>query len=180
MGGMNVFFTGEGNNVMSEVACEPNGKCNVDQRSFKAHLSRWMAASIKRAGPVVRDNFMPKIQASAQAAAQQCSGGNDGNTCGLKWTNGATFDGSTGVGEQMAALQIIQANLIDSAADPVSEKKGGTSKGDPNAGAPSAASSTPQILKSKITTGDKAGAGILTFLVISAVIGACAWMAIGG
>ncbi|KAF2429238.1 hypothetical protein EJ08DRAFT_304525 [Tothia fuscella] len=30
------------NSVMFEVACETNGKGNVDQRSFKAYLSRWL------------------------------------------------------------------------------------------------------------------------------------------
>lgn len=158
---------------MFEVACETNGKCDVDQRSFKAHLSRWMAATIKLA-PWTSTTLLPLLQSSAKAAAATCTAGTDGNQCGLRWTLEAN-DGSIGVGEQMSALQVFQANLIMSAPGPLTNKTGGTSVGDPNAGT----NSNDNPLKfDVISTGDKAGAGIVTFLVLVTMFGGAYWMAL--
>jgi mannan endo-1,6-alpha-mannosidase len=158
---------------MYEVACEPNGKCNVDQRSFKAYLARWMAATTKMA-PYTYDIIMPKLQASAMAAAAVCTGGDDGNQCGLRWTESA-FDGSVGVGEQMSALEVIQSNLITKVPGPVTNKTGGTSKGNPSAG--TGGDNTPDLLHTgAITTGDKAGAGFLTVLILVGMVGGAWWM----
>lgn len=162
---------------MYEVACETNNACDTDQLSFKAYLSRWMAATIKVA-PFTQDIIMPKLQASAQAAAAQCSGGDDGVTCGTKWTQG-TWDGTQGVGQQMSALEVIQSNLINSVSGPVTNTTGGTSKGDASAGTSQGASTTPEILTSTITTGDKVGAALMTVIVVLNVVGAVVWMVIG-
>lgn len=99
-----------------EVACEANGKCDVDQRSFKAYLSRWMAASTLLA-PFTAETITPLLTASAKAAISTCTGGPDGNHCGLRWTLGSN-DGSLGVGEQMSAMQVVQGQLIASKAGP--------------------------------------------------------------
>jgi mannan endo-1,6-alpha-mannosidase len=163
-----LFFT---NNVMKEVACEDNGKCDVDQRSFKAYLSRWMAATTKLA-PWTEDTIMTRLSASAKAAVATCSGGADGNQCGLQWTTGS-FDGSMGVGEQMSVLEVIQSNLIGQVSGPVTNATGGTSKGDPSAGS----GAQPAINLNTITTGDKAGAGILTTLVLITMFCGSWWMA---
>jgi mannan endo-1,6-alpha-mannosidase len=80
--------------------------------SFKAYLSRWMAASTKVA-PWLYDDIKPYLAASAQAAALSCTGGDDGTTCGTRWWNNGVWDGATGVGQQMSALEVIQSNLID-------------------------------------------------------------------
>ncbi|KAF2454587.1 glycoside hydrolase [Lineolata rhizophorae] len=170
--GTSVFFSPDSPNVMYEVACEPNDKCNVDQRSFKAYLSRWMAATTKVA-PWTADYIMPKLQTSARAAAQQCSGGDDGQQCGLRWTNGANWDGSFGVGEQMSALEVIQSNLISKVSGPVTNDTGGTSQGDPAAGSNS--QDTPVVLN-QITTGDKVGAGFLTTFILIGILGGAWWM----
>jgi len=169
----NVFFSQKVPNVMFEVACEPNGECNVDQRSFKGYLARWMAATIKMA-PFTYDLIMPKLQASAQAAAAQCSGGADGNTCGLQWTQGAKYDGSFGVGEQMSAMEVIQSNLITKVAGPVTNNTGGTSKGNPSAG--TGGDNPIAVEAATITTGDKAGAGFLTVLILVGMVGGAWWM----
>ncbi|KAF2839831.1 glycoside hydrolase family 76 protein [Patellaria atrata CBS 101060] len=169
--GTSVFFK-DNTNVMFEVACEPNGKCDVDQRSFKAYLARWMAATTKVA-PWTRDYIMPKLQASATNAALQCSGGDDGKQCGLRWTNAAAFDGSVGVGEQMSALEVIQANLIDKVSGPLTNRTGGRSRGDNNAGSQS---ETTPLKFNEITTGDKAGAGILTAFALAAICGGAWWL----
>lgn len=168
-----IFFSKDAPNVMFEVACEQNGKCNVDQRSFKAYLARWMGYTMKVA-PWTRDLIMPRLETSAKAAAAQCTAGTDQQTCGLRWTLANNQnDGSFGVGEQMAAMEVIQNLLIDEVPGPVSETTGGTSKSDPSAGSQS---EEQQISFDNITTGDKAGAGFLTTLVLLMIIGGAWWM----
>jgi mannan endo-1,6-alpha-mannosidase len=168
--GAGVFFQ---NNIMYEVACESNGKCNIDQRSFKAYLARWMAATMVRA-PFTRDLLLPLLQTSAKAAAQSCTGGSDGQQCGLQWTTGS-FDGSVGVGEQMSAMEVIQSNLWDQVPGPVTAESGGISEGDPSAG--TAGDQSPIGLDpDDISTGDRVGAGFLTTMVLIGVIGGAWWM----
>ncbi|KAG4433447.1 hypothetical protein IFR05_011073 [Cadophora sp. M221] len=168
--GLDVFFP-NGQNVMQEVACENNGLCNVDQHSFKAYLARWMAATTKMA-PYTYDTIMGKLGPSAKAAAAQCSGGDNGRTCGLKWSMGTTWDGSYGVGQEMAALEVIQSNLIAQVSGPVTNGTGGTSVGDPNAG--SAAVSYLPV--GPATSADRGGAGFLTALILISFIGMIWWM----
>ena len=157
---------------MIEVACENNGKCDVDQQSFKAYLSRWMGYTANIA-PWTREMIDPLLKASAMAAVKQCSAGPDGATCGLRWVDNGKNDGLFGVGQQMAAMEVVQALLYRQASGPVTDKTGGVSSSDPNAGA--AAARVPVTFNS-ITMGDKAGAGILTlFVLVSIVVGAW-WM----
>lgn len=167
-----VFFSN--GTIMYEVACEPSNNCNVDQLSFKAYLSRWMAATTKVA-PWTADQILPLLASSAQAAALSCSGGDGSIVCGTKWTTG-TYDGVTGVGQQMSALEVIQSNLIKKVSGPVSNSTGGTSQGDPSAG--TGTSSQPVNVPGAIRTKDKAGAGILTAIVIVASLGGGYWMSI--
>lgn len=157
---------------MVEYACEEIGTCNYDQRSFKAYLSRWMAATAQLL-PDTYDTLMGLIRTSAVAAAQQCSGGSDGKTCGLRWYQRGVWDGSYGPGEQMAAMSVFGANLIQKAAVPVTNSTGGTSVGNPNAGS----HGDPVLLThGDVTTGDKAGAGILTAIVLVSILSGVWWM----
>lgn len=50
------------------------------------------------------------LQQSAQGAAAQCSGGTHGTTCGNDWAS-STWDGSSGLGQDLSALNIILANI---------------------------------------------------------------------
>ncbi|KAK0109985.1 hydrolase 76 protein [Cadophora gregata] len=168
--GLDVFFP-NGQNVMQEVACENNGLCNVDQHSFKAYLARWMAATTKMA-PYTYDTIMAKLAPSAQAAAAQCCGGDNGRTCGLRWSMGSTWDGSYGVGQEMAALEVIQSNLISQVAGPVTNATGGTSVGDPNAGS----TTVTYLPVGPATSADRGGAGFLTALVLVSFIAMIWWM----
>jgi mannan endo-1,6-alpha-mannosidase len=142
---------------MQEVACEKPGTCNIDQRSFKAYLSRWMAVTTQWA-PFTYPDLLGKIRLSAQAAARTCNGGASATLCGIKWWAPA-WDGSTGVGEQMSALSVIQNSLVGTSAPPVTYKAG-TSKGDPSAGT---GKDPNRILEPKpVTTKDRIGAGVFT------------------
>jgi len=120
--------------------------------------------------------IMPKVATSAEAAVQTCTAGASGTQCGLRWVLGANDGAFLGVGEQMAALEIVIANLADKAPGWASAVKGtGTSQGDVNAGSDSTTSTDGLVLKP--TTGaDRAGAAILTALMIVGVIGGCATM----
>lgn len=100
-------------NVLSEPSCEPQGTCNYDQYSFKAYMARWLAKTTIVA-PFTRSAVLPMLNTSAQAAARSCSGGNDGVTCGAKWYTGA-YDGNYGVGQELSALEVVQALLISDA-----------------------------------------------------------------
>jgi len=100
-----VFFQ---NNVMFEMMCENAGNCDVDQQSFKAYLSRWLTATAFLL-PSTRKTINPLLSGSAMAAASSCSGNN--NMCGTKWTMGK-FDGTTGVGQQMSALDVFNGLFV--------------------------------------------------------------------
>ncbi|KAI4158101.1 MAG: hypothetical protein LQ342_007735 [Letrouitia transgressa] len=167
------FYPKESPNVMVEVACEPFNTCDTDNWSFKAYLSRWMAASTKMA-PFIFDQVIVKIRASAAAAALQCCGGSSGTLCGMKWTDGSKYDGTTGVGQQMSALEVVQSNLIQKVSGPVTDKTGGTSKGDPSAG--SGGTANPLIPHDSIQRKDRLGAGFLTALVLVTGFGGAWWM----
>jgi len=166
---------------MYEQACEDVntvGTCDTDQQSFKAYLSRWMAATTKVA-PFTYDYIMPLLQTSAKAAAAQCDGGTDGTTCGEHWTDNSTYDGNYGLGQQMSALSVIQAMLIDQAPELLTNTTGGTSVGNAGAGAGGSSTSTTGTVITPATTGDKAGAAILTALVVSGVLGGIGFMVMG-
>lgn len=167
--GAGVFFKDK---VMTEVACENNRKCDVDQRSFKAYLARWMGYTAIVA-PWTRQYIDPLLQASAQAAAAQCTGGANQTSCGLRWIDNGANDLSFGVGEQMAAMEVVQSLLYPTVAGPATQDRGGISVSDPNAGA-----DVPQtaVTFNAVTTGDKAGASFLTIIVLVAIVAGAWWM----
>ncbi|KIW17659.1 hypothetical protein PV08_04854 [Exophiala spinifera] len=168
-----LFFPQEfGGNIMYELECEKSLNCDQDQKSFKAYLARWMAVTSVLV-PSTAATIKPKLAASAAGAAGQCDGGSDGRTCGLQWTT-ATWDGTSGVGQQMAALSVMGSNLMTENMRPLTLRTGATSKSDPNAGVD--APSNPAATREPITTADKAGAGILTVLVICVMVGGSAWL----
>ncbi|KAG6028376.1 hypothetical protein E4U41_000687 [Claviceps citrina] len=175
LNGSKVFFTGPQKNIMTEVACEPVTRCNLDQQSFKAYLSRWFAAITKWA-PHTYDFVMPYLRASAVAAAKQCVGGNNKRMCGLKW-NQDKYDGSSGVGQQMAAMEVTLACMIKDRPAPVTIESGGTSRGSPGSGGSDMGRNEPKPPSYKtITAGDRAGAAILTAMMLIAMMTGIGWM----
>lgn len=167
--GTHVFFIGPQNNIMTEVACESVNLCDLDQQSFKAYLARWMAATTKWAAWTY-DTIKPKLDGSATAASQQCTGGDNGRMCGLKWVNNnGQWDGTTGVGQQMAAMEIVLATMIENLNAPVTDSTGGTSPGNPNAGTRDIGRTdgySELSLERPITMADIAGAYILTTVIL--------------
>ncbi|KAH8662152.1 glycosyl hydrolase family 76-domain-containing protein [Xylariales sp. PMI_506] len=183
LNGTSVFFFSENGQdpIMFESACEGVGLCDLDQQSFKAYLSRWMAATTKWA-PWTSAQIMPLLQNSATAAAKQCTGGNNGRMCGLKWANNSgAWDGTTGVGQQMAAMEVVLANLIKDSPIPVTNLTGGTSVGNSGGGGSDIGQTNPSgssIATSPLTTGDRVGAIILTILVCASALAVLVFMMI--
>lgn len=126
--------------------------------------------------PFIRPKILPVLEKSAQAAIAQCTGGDTGRVCGFKWASGK-YDGKTGAGQQMNVLAAVSSLLMENTPPPVTAKKGGTSKGNPNAG--NVGDGKIDKTYGPLTTADKAGAGILTFLVLSFACGMFGWMSLG-
>jgi len=173
---IDVFFP---NNTAYEVTCEKAlTACTIDMLSEKAYLTRWLAASTKVA-PFIYDRVMVLLQTSARQAALQCSGSPatnpNGRMCGFSWSKGSAWDGTSGVGQQMAALEVIQGNLIQQASEPLTGNTGGTSQGDPGAGTSTGASQDPTALLPP-TTSEKVGAGFFTALIVLIVVGGLGWL----
>jgi mannan endo-1,6-alpha-mannosidase len=120
---------------------------------------------------------MSYLRPSAAAAAAQCDGGTDGVTCGQHWTAGSTWDGLYGVGEQMSALSVVQSMLIDQAPTLVTNTTGGTSAGNSAAGSGSDGGSIEMVTPA--TSADRAGAGILTAVMVCGVLGGVGFMVSG-
>lgn len=165
-----VFFPGS---VAYEVACEPRMTCTTDMLSFKGYVARWLS-TMTQIAPHTADTILPVLRKSAEAAVAQCTGGDSGRECGFQWRSGK-FDGVTGAGETMNVLSAVSTLLIGNSKAPVTNSTGGTSKGNPDAGS---RSHNPLEMR-PITAGDKAGAGILTFIILASAISMFSWMTIG-
>ncbi|TGJ84761.1 hypothetical protein E0Z10_g4020 [Xylaria hypoxylon] len=155
--------------VAYEPACE-GGVCTADMLTYKGFLHRWMAYTAQLA-PTTRSRIMRLTMSSAKAAVAQCTGGDNGRQCGFHWTSGK-FDGLLGAGQQMNVLGVLSALLALDSTAPVTNGTGGTSTGNPNAGS----DRSPYIEFSAITTGDRAGAGILTVAAITLASASLWWM----
>ncbi|KAI1079794.1 glycoside hydrolase family 76 protein [Whalleya microplaca] len=164
-----VFFP---NGTAYEPSCE-TGICTTDMLSFKGYLHRWLAVTTQVA-PFVKERIMGVLKTSTESAVKQCTGGDNGRMCGFHWTSGV-FDGQTGAGQQMNVVAALSSLLIDDAQEPVTNSTGGTSQGDPNAGS-GPQKGLPQL--SPVTTGDKAGAGILTAVLIGLTLVSVVWMGV--
>jgi mannan endo-1,6-alpha-mannosidase len=122
-------------------------------------LARWLGATAIIA-PFTHDAIMAKLQTSAVAAAKTCIGGTHGTSCNSYWLGGATWPPIYGVGQQMAALEVIQANLIKTSVGPANNATG-ISQGNADAGADDPGT---LIVFSPITTADRVEAVLLTIV----------------
>ncbi|KAJ9613311.1 hypothetical protein H2200_003253 [Cladophialophora chaetospira] len=96
--------------------CELTWSCNIDQFSFRAYLARWLAKTTIMM-PETAEKVNPVLRASALAAAAACSGGANGTTCGARWYLDA-WDETSGLGQALAALEVVQSLLVDEAGPP--------------------------------------------------------------
>ena len=101
---------------MTEVACEPLGTCDTDQYAYKGLTAQWMGEAMQVA-PFTTDIILSYLQSSAEGAAKQCSGGDNGTACGMHWTK-SEYDGKTGLGQELSALNVFLANLAVNSSAP--------------------------------------------------------------
>ncbi|ODV96192.1 hypothetical protein PACTADRAFT_41073 [Pachysolen tannophilus NRRL Y-2460] len=167
LNGASSFFN---NSIMYEKSCQASGSCDNDERSFKSVFSRCLGLTSTLV-PTLTDTIKTLLVASAKGAAESCSGGTDGHTCGLNWFYGS-WDGWYGLGEQMSALEVFQSLLVKS---PLTADTGGTSTGNADAGQ-STSSSTTSSNDITVEKKDKVGAGILTAFVLAILFGGSIWM----
>lgn len=98
-------------NMIFEAECELKQTCNIDQLSMKAFLVRWLAGTSLMA-PFTAGRVGDLLRTSARGAAASCSGGPFGTTCGSKWyING--WDGTSGLGQQLSAMEVMYALLVN-------------------------------------------------------------------
>lgn len=82
-----------------------------------------------------------------------------------------------GYGQQMSALEAVLTQLIEPAGHPVTAANGGISKGDPSAGTQGDGGTTiTEKVWGPVTTGDRAGAWVLTVVVLVGWLGGVWWM----
>lgn len=172
------FFPAQyGGDTMSEVSCEPVNTCDRNMICFKGFLSSWLTFTSLIA-PYTYNDILPKLQKSAQAAANSCTGGDDGEHCGISWVENK-FDGHSGLEEQMAALSIFSSNMVAFQSKnkaPLTADTGGNSTSNPNAGLGDSSSHEQDGLTKPITAADRAGAGIVTAIFVSGWVGMVSWM----
>lgn len=143
-------------------------------RSFKGYLHRWMASTMKLA-PYTAPTIMPVLRSSAKAALQTCTGGPNGRMCAFQW-RGGVFQGNAGAGEQMNVLAAL-LSVMDptSVRGPLTNSSGGTSGGSLVAGTGGDMNIFDQSYR-PITTGDRAGAGIVTAVLLGVFFSTMAWL----
>jgi mannan endo-1,6-alpha-mannosidase len=182
------FFPSKyGGNVMSETACETVYTCNRNQLCFKGFLAAWLATTSQLV-PYTQGEIIPKLQHSAVAAGKQCTGLKDHAHCGMQWFN-STWDGTSGIEQQMAVLSLFANNLVafdekqsgnsTEQPAPITAGTGGNSTSDPNAGSQNAGDINPNAGLLNIGTADRAGAGVLTAAFVSTWVGMLLWLAHG-
>jgi mannan endo-1,6-alpha-mannosidase len=161
------------NNIMTETTCAVHNNCNNDQRSFRCLFARCLSLTAIMA-PSMYDEIMHYMETSAVAAAQSCSGGSDGVTCGLNW-GVSGWDGVYGLGEQMSALETVMSLINHDVPAPyMAGKEGVNATSDPFAGLNGNNSTNKNLIN--VTGKDKAGAGVLTAVVFVVILAGSVWM----
>jgi mannan endo-1,6-alpha-mannosidase len=170
------FFPDSNGGIFEEVTCEPAENCNNNEILFKGLVSSWLSFTALLV-PSTFDTILPKLQTSAKAAALSCTG-HDNSTCGVRWYK-SEYDGWIGMEEEISATNIFVANMINFASTaPVTSTTGGNSTSNPTAGENDTSSGTETY--STISTGDRAGAGILTAIFVAGWVGLMGWTVLGG
>ena len=103
---------------------------------FKGFLAQYMALTTQLA-PYTTATLQPLLATSATAAGNYCDQGTNDTQCTMWWT-GAAGPATLGVGQQMSALNVFNANMMQFMSTSVTTANdGGTSQGNPDAGTPS-------------------------------------------
>ncbi|KAF7955618.1 hypothetical protein EAE96_004544 [Botrytis aclada] len=151
--------------IATETACESKNSCNTDQRAFKGVLGKWLVDTIAVA-PYTSDLITKQLTSSAQAAVKTC--GNNG--CGLDWS-GTGKNSSTGVGEQIDALNYVQGLLHSQAlASTTQNSSSATTSGSGSSTSTSGSASASSTQNAAV--GMVVGPSALSF----SILGALTWL----
>lgn len=155
---LDVFFP---NGVLSEVTCESRDSCNTDIKAYKGIAAHWLVDAIQMA-PYTTDSILPKLTSSAQAVASVCNG----DICPEVWSGPTSTNVTSGLGEQLSALSVVQGLLIKDASVPVTETTGGSNANSTSSGT---STSTGSSTKPSSTT---SGTPALTSTNAAVLLGA--------
>lgn len=160
-------------NIIYERACQGADSCNNDQRFFKGVFARCLGLTTLLV-PELYQDVREILETSANAAAKSCSGGTDGHTCGLNWETG-NWDGMYGLGEQVSALETFSSLLVPLRDAPFTFNDSGVAEGDTDAGLNSG---TVDLMHPEvhIQTKDRAGAAIITAILLGMLVAGTVWM----
>lgn len=169
-----VFFM-DNTKIMYEAACQPSLQCNNDQRCFKAIFSRFLGLTCLMA-PSLNQDIQEHLEATSAGIMSSCSGGTDGHTCGLNWGHSDGWDGYYGLGEQMSALEALLNTLVWTKPAPLTSDTGGSSVGNGSAGS----TQHKELIENNIQIGtkDRAGAGVITSIILIIFLVSAWWMII--
>lgn len=145
LGRLSVFTD---NNIFIEVACESTGTCATDQTFFKGVLASSLGHTAQFA-PFTASKILPLLKGSAEAAVTNaCSNSNE--FCSFIWTAGnSTSASALLLGPQLAALQVVQANLVSSKALTITSSNSSTSTtGNSTSGGPKPTTTSNDASKS--------------------------------
>ena len=104
---LDVFFP---DGVLSEIACEAQNSCTTDMKAFKGQLVQSLVDTIQMA-PYTAQSILPLLTSSAQAAAKVCNG----DFCSEVWNGKTSTNATSGLGEQLSALSVVQGLLVKDA-----------------------------------------------------------------
>jgi mannan endo-1,6-alpha-mannosidase len=88
--------------------------------------------------PYTASGIFPLLESTATAAASFCNQGTNGTQCTMWWAQPNGGPATLGVGQQMSALNVFNSNMVKfMTTGVITAESGGTSQGNPDAGASS-------------------------------------------
>ncbi|KAH8427541.1 uncharacterized protein LDX57_005254 [Aspergillus melleus] len=101
-------------NIMTEFG--PRGSFGTNEtiiNNMKGMVGLLSASLVTVANllPETAEQIVPRLRATAVAAAKQCSGSANGTVCGSEWTK-PTYDGNPGLGSSMSAANLFVSILM--------------------------------------------------------------------
>ncbi|OAS99466.1 uncharacterized protein BDCG_16152 [Blastomyces dermatitidis ER-3] len=182
--GASIFFKRD---IMFEPACEPDEKCDIRRKTFKAILSKALRNTVQLA-PFMNDLVLPKVEASAREAVDECDEEDGYHMCSYDWVDvdndrddkDDDNDDDETLGEQLSVLQIVLAKLAGMGegtppgrqSSPGGSPGGANSRGTPTNGAPPSASS-PNAASSVMDLDIRQWGAIVGMTALAAMLAKC-------
>ncbi|KAM3088317.1 hypothetical protein ACMFMG_002371 [Clarireedia jacksonii] len=156
------------NGIATEIACESQNTCTTDLLAYKGLLGHALVETLKVA-PYTEGLILSKLQTSAKAAAKAC----DDSGCAFVW-DGPAKNSTSGVGQQLDALNYVQGLLYKEAASPATNAT--STSGGSGTTSGSGASSTTSGAAAKNTKNAAASMMMMGSSAVMSLFGAVAWM----